>query len=80
MGGISFVDSKKTSPVQAADLLAYENLRYGMARLAENMKAADPSPVLRAAVRNARNQENDAKMFDKYGFDLVLAKFRNTRA
>jgi hypothetical protein len=79
MGEIFFVDSKKAPPVQAADLLAYESYQYGMARLAVNMKVVNPSPVLHAAIRNLRNLQNDSKMFEKYGFDLVLKVFRSTK-
>jgi hypothetical protein len=79
IGGISFKDSKQAIPVQAADLLAYESYQYGMARLGVGLKVVNPSPVLQAAIRNVRNLQNDSKMFDKYGFDLVLGVFRSAK-
>jgi hypothetical protein len=79
MGDISFVDSEKSTPVQAADLLAFETYRYGLARLKVNLRAVNPRLVLNTAVGNIRNPRNDAKMFDRRGFDLVLEHFRYRR-
>jgi hypothetical protein len=79
MGEISFVDSKKSTPIQAADLLAFESFQYGVARLAADLKVINPSPVLHAAIVNLRNL-HDSKMFDKFGFDLMLQKFRSAKS
>ena len=79
MGEISFVDSKKVTPIQAADLLAFETYRYGLARLKVNLQVVNPRLVLHAAIRNIKNLKTDSKMFDKHGFDLVLKQFRSMR-
>jgi hypothetical protein len=79
LGDISFVDSKQAAPIQAADLLAFESYQYGMARVAENLQVVDPRLALHRAIKNIRNVKNDSKMFDKYGFDLVLERFRSLR-
>lgn len=79
LGTIRFEDSKKATPVQAADLLAYEGYQYGMARLGAGMKAMNPRPALQTAISNVRHLQNDCKMFDKLGFNLLLAAFRSTK-
>jgi Protein of unknown function (DUF3800) len=79
MGEISFVDSKRATPIQAADLLAFENYRYGLASLKVNRRGVNPRRVLHAAIKNIRNLKGDSKLFDQRGFDLVLEKFRSLR-
>jgi hypothetical protein len=79
LGQISFVDSKKHPGIQAADWLAYETYRYGLARLKRKLEPMNPSPVLNAAIRNIRNSKMGSKMFDQFGFDLVLQKLRSSQ-
>ncbi len=77
MGEIFFLDSKNATPIQAADLLAYESYQYGIARLHVGNRIVNPRPALHAAITNIRNLFNDSKMFDPAGFQMMLAKFRD---
>jgi len=79
LGNLSFADSRANTPIQAADLLAYESYLYGVNRMQKAMKELVPRPALVSAVANMLNFRLDAKMFDKYGIDLMLAQHRAVR-
>ena len=78
MGKLSFVDSEKTSPIQAADLLAYELNRYAKERIKQNMGMPDRNPSMKIATRNQRG-ENDCALFNKPGIDNLLKPYRATK-
>lgn len=79
MGEIFFSDSKKSTPIQAAGLLAYESYQYGIERLRAGNQMVNPRPALHAAISNIRSLSNDSKMFEPTGFQMMLAKFRDTQ-
>ncbi len=76
IGEIFFPDSKDATPIQAADLLAFETYQYGIERLRAGNLVIDPRPALHTAISNMRNLSNDSKMFDPTGFQLMLATYR----
>lgn len=80
MGNVFFPDSKSSTPTQAADLLAYQTYLYGLERLKANLEVTNPNDVLTRALTNIRSFQNDGKLFEKFGFDLMLETFRSARA
>lgn len=66
--------------MQAADLLAYETYQYGIARIENKLKVVSPSSNLHAAISNLRDVNNDSKLFDAWGFHLILKTFRVARS
>jgi Protein of unknown function (DUF3800) len=79
LGDIFFPDSKLTPAIQAADLLAYESYQRGL-ELIERGRQGLRSEILARAITNIRNLNADSKIFDKYGFDLMLATYRSIKA
>jgi hypothetical protein len=80
MGNVFFPDSKTSTPTQAADLLAYQTYLYGLERLKAKLEVTDPNDILLRALTNIRSVQNDGKLFEKFGFDLMLEKFRSARS
>ncbi len=80
LGDIRFVDSKRNTPIQAADLLAYEVNRYMRERLAKGLSVKlDPNSVLRRAIKKIRNLKRDFRLFDTHSMDIVLRRFREQK-
>ena len=75
LGELSFVDSERASPIQAADLLAYETHRYINARMKRNMAPLNFNAVLGQALQNKRD-DHDFLLLDKKGLDLMLRGYR----
>jgi hypothetical protein len=76
MGELTFSDSKKAAPIQAADLLAYEVNQHHV-RILRNGKT---SPTL-AMVYAMRNAKQDAiPYYEKVAFAKSLATFRRALA
>lgn len=79
LGDIDFPASISATPIQAADLLAYQVYRYAKEKLAKNADKLPTSETLSAALCKIRSVKNDFKLFDKYGLDLMLGKFRRSK-
>jgi hypothetical protein len=79
LGELFFVDSERSSPIQAADLLAYETHKYINARINRSMRPLNFSSVLGKALQNKRD-DHDFLLLDKKGLDLMLTGYRATRA
>lgn len=79
LGEPFFPDSKRATPLQAADLLAYELNRYMHARMARGMGLLSINSILHRAAKNSRSK-HDFKLYDQQGINLVLRDFREARA
>lgn len=78
LGEIFFTTSEEATPVQAADLLAYEWNQYACQRLDANSGPANPSPILSRAIKNMKRR-SDCKLFDRRGMDAALRDYRQKR-
>jgi Protein of unknown function (DUF3800) len=76
MGEIFFADSKKATPVQAADLLAYEIYRYGIRKLEAGNARISPSTAMVYAMENARDRKS-IPMYEKFSMGKALERFRS---
>jgi hypothetical protein len=76
MGKIQFCDSRKATPLQAADLLAYELYQFGIRRL-ETGKGS-PTLTLVHATKNAKDA-GAVPIFEKKAFESALRRFREAR-
>jgi hypothetical protein len=79
MGDISFVDSKKACPVQAADLLAYEVYKHGIRKVKAGKSKIDSTIAMAYAMANTRDDEA-IPIYEKHGLDKALELFRKARA
>jgi len=81
LGRISFVDSKVTPGIQAADLLAYEINNYMKERIAQGTEAlVEPRPVLARALHKLKSRNLDLILWDKKGMDIALERYRGQKA
>lgn len=81
LGQSSSVDSKTATPIQAADLLAYEVYVYLRKRIERGLGAELPRrPVFDHAIRRIRSIRADMKLFDKHSIDRVLEDYRHQKA
>lgn len=71
IGDLTFADSEKACPLQAADLVAYEANFY--ARTAKGNRNAPMRPSYRAALSNARSME-DFWLWDKERFAEAFSR------
>ena len=74
MGELTFADSEEATPLQAADLLAYEARYY--AQKADGDKNAPMSRCYKRALRNLRSK-HDFWLFDEARFDS-FERFRSS--
>ena len=79
LGEIFFASSENATPIQAADLLAYELNKYARERLAARWARVAPREVMRRALKNIKGSKRDFKVFDKYGLDIALRSFRSKK-
>ena len=79
LGEIFFPGSEDATPIQAADLLAYEWNQYARQRLEADWGAVNLSPILSRAIKNRKRPSADCKLFHKQGLDVVLRDFRKKR-
>jgi hypothetical protein len=75
LGDFTFSDSRAACGLQAADLLAYLSYQYGC----QELKTSRPRPriELTKALTKMRS-EDDFKLLDKKGLELLLESFRST--
>ena len=80
LGQSTSVDSKRATPVQAADLLAYEVFVYMRKKLEFGTGARlNRRPVFELAIRRIKSIRRDMKLFDKHSIDGVLKVFWNQK-
>jgi len=75
LGELTFADSKKTLPLQAADLLAYEAFKYAI--FANGDKNAKVRPQYMCALKNFRSM-NDFWLFDQPRMENLLKAVKNS--
>jgi hypothetical protein len=78
LGEIAFPTSKDALPLQAADLLAFHSCRYSVKAL-KGQNPLHRNSVLGKIVERTRDKQNDSKLFNRFGLDLELENYRESK-
>jgi hypothetical protein len=78
MGEISFPTSHEALPLQAADLLAFSSYRYSVKTLKLGSNPLRENSVLGRILRRMKDENNDAKLYDHRGLELLLERYRES--
>jgi hypothetical protein len=79
LGDLSFVESEEASPIQAADLLAYETRRYIIQKVNVPTTQVESRSILGRILQNMRDP-HDCLFLDRKGLNLMLREYRTAKA